>query len=107
MNMARTTIKTDSECINKVEAYVRREADNYKAIYEKIYTAIGDIFSYEQWLGEDARKYNERLMEFKDNFKDLYNLFLTYANYLKKAAEAYDVVQTATKNSAGKLSSKK
>lgn len=105
--MSKTTIKTDSESINRVKDYVRREADNYKAIYEKIYTVVGEIFTYEQWLGEDARKYNERIMGFKNDFQDLYKVFLTYANYLGKAAEAYDVAQSASKNAAGKLTTKR
>ncbi len=105
--MSKTIIKTDSESINRVKDYVRREADNYKTIYEKIYTIVGEIFTYEQWLGEDARKYNERLMGFKNDFQDLYKTFLTYANYLGKAAEAYDVAQSASKNAAGKLASKR
>ena len=71
--MSKTTIKTDSESINRVKDYVRREADNYKTIYEKIYTIVGEIFTYEQWLGEDA----------------------------------YDVAQSASKNAAGKLATKR
>ena len=74
--------------------------------YMKIYSIVDDLFGYEQWLGKDARKYNEKIQGFRDNFKNLYNNFISYVNFLAKAAEAYDVAQDTAQSGAGKLTSK-
>ena len=95
-----TKINVESASIEKVSKSIKQEAENYKSIYEN------DIFGYEQWLGKDARKYNEKIQGFRDNFKKLYNNFISYVNFLAKAAEAYDVAQDAAQDRAGKLTSK-
>ena len=64
-----TKISVESASIEKVSKSIKQEAENYKTIYEKIYSIVDDLFGYEQWLGKDARKYNEKIQGFRDNFK--------------------------------------
>ncbi len=101
-----TKISVESALIDQISKTIKQEAENYKTIYERIYGIVDDIFGYEQWLGEDARKYNERIQGFKDNFKKLYNNFISYVNFLAKAAEAYDIAQDTAQGKAGKLTSR-
>ena len=101
-----TKISVESASIEKVSKSIKQEAENYKTIYEKIYSIVDDLFGYEQWLGNVARKYNEKIQGFRDNFKNLYNNFISYVNFLAKAAEAYDVAQDTAQSGAGKLTSK-
>ena len=101
-----TKISVESALIDQISKTIKQEAENYKTIYERIYGIVDDIFGYEQWLGEDARKYNERIQGFKDNFKKLYNNFISYVNFLAKAAEAYDIAQDTAQGNAGKLTSR-
>lgn len=101
-----TKINVESALIDQVSKTIKQEAENYKTIYERIYGIVDNIFGYEQWLGEDARKYNERIQGFKDNFKKLYNNFIAYVNFLAKAAEAYDIAQDTAQGKAGKLTSR-
>ena len=101
-----TKISVESASIEKVSKSIKQEAENYKTIYEKIYSIVDDIFGYEQWLGKDARKYNEKIQGFRDNFKKLYNNFISYVNFLAKAAEAYDVAQDTAQGKAGNLTSR-
>ena len=97
-----TKISVESASIEKVSKSIKQEAENYKTIY----SIVDDLFGYEQWLGKDARKYNEKIQGFRDNFKNLYNNFISYVNFLAKAAEAYDVAQDTAQSGAGKLTSK-
>lgn len=101
-----TKISVESALIDQISKTIKQEAENYKTIYERIYGIVDDIFGYEQWLGEDAHKYNERIQGFKDNFKKLYNNFISYVNFLAKAAEAYDIAQDTAQGKAGKLTSR-
>lgn len=42
-----TKISVESASIEKVSKSIKQEAENYKTIYEKIYSIVDDLFGYE------------------------------------------------------------
>lgn len=105
--MRSTSIKVDSGKIRNAKDCIEKEANAYKTAYENIYKYAGEIFAAEQWLGADARKYHEKLLEFKNDFAELYNHFISYMNFLSKSAEAYETVQEIARKKAGKLTTER
>lgn len=101
--MANSKIKVDTARIKEANQIIDAKTTAFKDSYEKIYSLSKEIFDSQSWLGKDAQVFNEQLDGFKNDFFDLHNKLDEYSLFLKKAADAYEVVQGDVTTKAGKL----
>ena len=76
-------------------------ADEYQKQYIAVYQRTDEMGS--TWKDEANRAFITRIADFKGDLDKMYGLMNEYAEYLQKAAEAYDSTQRAVIEAAQKL----
>ncbi len=90
----------------KVNSTVMREkASSFKTVASSIKTFTSDMTNEIEglkavWEGESAETLVSKFRGLADNFDDIYNTIISYANFLEQAAEAYDNTETANTQGA-------
>ncbi len=85
----------------KVNSTVMREKANaFKTVAASVKTFTGEMTAEIEnlkvaWEGESAETTVTKFRGLADNFDDIYNTIMSYANFLEQAAEAYDSTETA------------
>ena len=85
----------------KVNSTVMREkASAFKTVANSIKAFTGDMTSEVEglkaaWEGESAETLVNKFRGLADNFENIYDTIIAYANFLEQAAEAYDNTETA------------
>ncbi len=85
----------------KVNSTVMREkARSFKTVANSIKTFTGEMTNEIEglkaaWEGESAETTVTKFKGLADNFEDIYNTIVGYANFLEQAAEAYDAAENA------------
>ncbi len=79
---------------------MRDKATSFKTVAGSIKTFTGEMTSEinslkSSWEGEAAQTLVEKFNGLADNFEDVYNTIISYANFLEQAAEAYDATENA------------
>ena len=87
------TIKVNSSSM-------REKANSFKTVASSIRTFTGEMTAEIEslknaWQGESAETTVNKFKGLADNFEDIYNTIIGYANFLEQAAEAYDAAESA------------
>ncbi|MGN1142264.1 MAG: WXG100 family type VII secretion target [Oliverpabstia sp.] len=89
------------ELLKSTASYVTEQATNYKQSYEKLYTEVETMAA--SWQGVDNQAYTTQIVGFKTDFDAMYKLMNQYAEFLTKAANAYEATQSELVTKAKKL----
>lgn len=91
------TVSTD--VVTTVGAKIETDyAVRYKSTSDEMFQKMEALMG--TWNGTDFSEYSKRVLSFKDDFAEMYKALLTYADYLKKAAKAYETAQNSVLNDA-------
>lgn len=79
---------------------MRDKANSFKTVANSIKTFTGEMTAEiesmkSQWQGESAETTVTKFKGLADNFEEIYNTIVSYANFLEQAAEAYDATEGA------------
>lgn len=66
-------------------------APSYKTTYATMFGIMEGLNG--TWNGTDFSEYSKRAQSFKKDFEAMYSALIDYANYLVKAAKAYETAQ--------------
>ena len=90
----------------KVNSTVMRDkASSFKTVANSIKTFTGEMTAEIEslksvWRGESAETTIARFRGLADNFEDIFSTIVGYADFLEKAADAYDQVENANTQGA-------
>ena len=85
----------------KVNSTVMREKANaFKTVANSIKSFTGEMTAEIEglkaaWEGESAEALVSKFRGLSDNFEDIFETIISYANFLEQAAESYDSTETA------------
>ena len=79
---------------------MRDKANSFKTVANSIKTFTGEMTAEIEslkstWQGESAETTVTKFKGLADNFEEVYNTIVSYANFLEQAAEAYDATEGA------------
>lgn len=79
---------------------MRDKANSFKTVANSIKTFTGEMTAEIEslkstWQGESAETTVTKFKGLADNFDDIYNTIIAYANFLEQAAESYDATENA------------
>lgn len=79
---------------------MRDKANSFKTVANSIKTFTGEMTAEIEslksaWQGESAETTVTKFKGLTDNFEDIYNTIISYANFLEQAADSYDAAENA------------
>ena len=79
---------------------MRDKANSFKTVANSIKTFTGEMTAEIEslkstWQGESAETTVTKFKGLADNFEEVYNTIVSYANFLEQAAETYDATEGA------------
>lgn len=98
--MARTITVTPEQLITAAGKIEGLAAD-YKTQYDLLYTETNAMAA--TWNGKDNQAFVDQIAGFKDDFEKMHSLMESYADFLRKTADAYTKAQEEIVASAKKL----
>ena len=87
------TIKVNSTVMREKAGSFKTVANSIKGFTEEMTAEIESLKS--TWEGESAETLVDKFRGLADNFEEIYETIVSYANFLDQAAEAYDNTETA------------
>ena len=87
------TIKVNSTVMREKANSFKTVASSIKTFTNEMTTEVESLKAY--WEGESAETLVTKFRGLADNFEDIYNTIISYANFLEQAAEAYDTTEAA------------
>lgn len=87
------TIKVNSTVMREKASAFKTVANSVKTFTNEMTNEIESLKA--AWEGESAETTVTKFRGLADNFDDIYNTIVSYANFLEQAAEAYDSTETA------------
>ena len=87
------TIKVNSTVMRDKASSFKTVAGSIRSFTEEMLNEVDSMKS--AWEGEAAETAVKRFKELSSNFEEKYNTIISYAEFLEKAAEAYDNTETA------------
>lgn len=98
--MGRVIEVTPQELISAAQSIEGLAAD-YKTLYSQLYQKTDSMAS--SWQYKDNQAYINQINGFKDDLEKMKNLMDTYAQFLRKSADAYQKTQDEITNRAKQL----
>lgn len=98
--MART-IKVTPEELERTAAEINNNADHYRELYEEFYSVTGAMA--DSWKGVDNIEFINRIDGFRQDFQNMYNEMVRYAQFLKNSATTYRDTQDTVVSQAKSL----
>lgn len=98
--MARN-ITVTPEALRTAAGQIEGFAQNYESEYNRFYETTNQMNA--GWDGADNRAFISRIDGFRDDFKKMKDLMVSYATFLRNTAKTYDATQQAIVDQAGKL----
>ena len=94
------TIKVNSSVMREKAGSFKTVASSIKTFTQEMTAEIDSLRS--TWEGEAAETTVNKFKGLADNFEEIYNTIVSYANFLEQAAESYDKVEaTAVQGAQG------
>ena len=92
------TIKVNSTSMRDKANSFKTVAGSIKTFTNEMTNEIESLKSV--WQGESAETTVTKFRGLADNFEEIYNTIVSYANFLEQAAEAYDATERANTQGA-------
>lgn len=96
-----TTIQVTPEQLESAAGRIEGLASEYQTQYDALYSETNAMAT--TWQGEDNTAFVQQIDGFKDDFKNMHALMLSYADFLRKSAKAYRETQDTIVAEAKKL----
>ena len=87
------TIKVNSTVMREKARSFRTVANSVKAYTDEMTNEVESLKS--TWEGESAETLVNKFKGLADDFEGIYETIISYADFLERAAEAYDTTETA------------
>ena len=87
------TIKVNSTVMREKASSFKTVANSIKVFTNEMTAEVESLKA--AWEGESAETLVNKFRGLADNFDDIYETVVSYANFLEQAAEAYDNTETA------------
>lgn len=87
------TIKVNSTSMREKANSFKTVANSIKVFTNEMTAEVESLKS--TWEGEAAEALVTKFRGLADNFDDIYQTIISYANFLEQAAENYDTTETA------------
>lgn len=87
------TIKVNSTVMREKANSFKTVASSIKTFTNEMTTEVESLKAY--WEGESAETLVTKFRGLADNFENIYDTIVSYANFLEQAAEAYDTTEAA------------
>ena len=87
------TIKVNSTSMRETAAAFKTIATSVNSYTEEMIAEVNSLKAY--WEGEAAETLVKKFNGLADNFKEIYDTIVSYADFLNQAAEAYDNTESA------------
>ena len=100
--MAVGQIVVSTEQVKAVAQKVDNLARNYKESYTELYNLIESMAEYGIWQGTDNDAFIQQITQFRNEFVAMEQLMISYADFLRKAADGYKTIQGNTTDQVGK-----
>lgn len=81
---------------------IEEKTAKYNAEWAKLYSELQNLKSA-QWQGIASDTFNSKLEGYRNDFQEMSTILLSYAEFLKSAAENYAKTEEAIKDAAGNL----
>lgn len=99
--MSNRIIEVTPEELENVAGSIETLAGDYKKQYDLLYNETNAMAS--TWSGKDNQAYINQIAGFKDDFEKMYNLMISYVQFLRNSAKAYRDTQDTITTEARKL----
>lgn len=100
--MARGQIIVETSQLDSTAGRVDQLAGTYENEYNALFNLVAAMKS--AWEGEDNVAFTNQIEGFRDDFQRMARLMRDYADYLRKAAQAYRDTQDSVASQARTLS---
>lgn len=100
--MAQGKIIISTEDVKGVSRNIEELAVKYHDAFTELYALVDSLAESGMWQGVDNAAYVQQINGFKDDFARMEALMVSYADFLKKAAEGYKTIQNFTTDQVGK-----
>lgn len=87
------TIKVNSTVMREKAGAFKTVANSIKGFTDEMIAEVESLRA--AWEGESAETLITKFKGLADNFEDIYETIVSYANFLEQAAESYDNTETA------------
>ena len=87
------TIKVNSTVMREKASSFKTVATSIKTFTDEMMVEVDGLKAH--WEGESAETLVNKFKGLADNFEDIYNTIVSYADFLEQAAEAYDTTEAA------------
>ena len=81
---------------------IEEKTAKYNSEWAKLYSEIQNLKS-SQWQGVASDTFNAKIEAYRNDFEEMAKVLLSYATYLRGAAENYVKTEEALKDAAGNL----
>lgn len=87
------TIKVNSVVMREKASAFKTVANSIKTFTNEMSADVENLKSV--WEGESSAAALARFKSLSENFEEIYNTIIAYADFLDQAAEAYDAAETS------------
>ena len=95
------SIIVDPSKLDDTAARVEASEADYERLYRSLYGEVDKLAG--NWGGKDNAAFNDRIMSYEDDFKQISIIMKQYADFLKASARAYRETQDELTSAANKL----
>ncbi len=81
---------------------IEEKTAKYNSEWAKLYAELQNLKS-SQWQGIASETFNTKLEGYRNDFEEMANILLSYANFLRNAATNYRNTEEALRDAAGNL----
>ena len=91
-----------TERLESSAAVIEEKTARFNTEWEKLYTEVQNLRSA-QWQGIASETFNSKLEGYRNDFQEMANVLISYAEFLKSAATNYRNTEESLRDAAGNL----
>lgn len=92
----------ETEKLESSAQVIEEKTAQYNSEWEKLYTELENLRSA-QWKGIASDTFNSKLEGYRNDFEAMSEVLLSYAEFLKSAANSYKNTEDSLNDAAGNL----
>jgi len=91
-----------TERLESSALFIEEKTSQYNSEWAKLYSELQNLRS-SQWQGIASETFNSKLEGYRNDFEELSRILISYAEFLKSAANNYKSTEEQLKEAAGNL----